>query len=735
MGIEKFFNSIEENNIANLDCEFTCKLKTPVKTKYLLIDFNSIVHITSVDVVNDLNYILYYILKGKVIGNVKVLKLMKQYDLDDNVDMITLKTVNLDNIILDKVKEYVINIITNFVDPKLLEYLYIAVDGVPNKTKMLEQKKRRYMGAIIGLMKKRILEKWASNLDKLRYEFEMHKFSWYKINISPGTEFLKKLNVMLRNLDFGKILPKLKEYAYSGSDEFGEGEKKIVDYVNIKYKSGVVTVYSPDSDMTLLCLLLSNKVHDIFILRHNQQEHNYDVVNILLLRQNLCNYVNNGIEVPFKCDRVIDDIVFILTIFGNDFLPKIESVNVKTDFTKIIDKYIKLLEISKDYVIMEHGNSKVLNQPVFVELLAMLHRGEGANLQNIYMVNHYQNYNKLKRVLGADNDNFVSVMNDFLGKLRKFNRLVRDNNINDNWLNEQKEFIEVLSKLTKINRTVNNEDFIKEYVEYYKTNNKLAKVRIGLNRFSKSINDSYYRDRLEKSLDNIDETLKITKYDEEIFKLDNMLDEYVQKLHAYPLNLGNVSVDMKRYVWSCEPIGKSVEKYYKHAFGVNMNNVDSVVKKYIEGLVWVFNYYYNDNPSGPNVWFYKYNNAPLLTQIYLYMNKIKDDHYLDQVQKGLSKYNVSVNDFFREEEHLIYVSPISLYPDIVPEKYVNVSKKIRYINVEKIVDDVMNENVSNEINCEGVTFLNKCHIGQLSVGDDPLVDWAKDKEFIKLLRG
>ncbi len=46
--------------------------------------------------------------------------------------------------------------------------------------------------------------------------------------------------------------------------------------------------------MTLLCLLLNNYFDSVKIIRHNQQQNNYDIVDTDLLRNNLYNYVNNA---------------------------------------------------------------------------------------------------------------------------------------------------------------------------------------------------------------------------------------------------------------------------------------------------------------------------------------------------------------------------------------------------------------------------------------------------------
>jgi len=130
-------------------------------------------------------------------------------------------------------------------------------------------------------------------------------------------------------------------------------------------------------------------------------------------------------------------------------------------------------------------------------------------------------------------------------------------------------------------------------------------------------------------------------------------------------------------------------------------------------------------------WFYQYNNAPLLTQIY---NFIKDqpDNYIDKLSKDISKYEVKTKDFFVEEEHLMYVSPIQSYPEIIPSKYKKV--KVDTINIKKITDEIFNNKMSDEIDCRGVIFLNKCHVNELHIDDDIMKSWDKDKQFIRKLR-
>ena len=69
---------------------------------------------------------------------------------------------NLDNLIIHKVCLYVKWLLQQFPH---LQYLYIAIDGVPLYAKIIEQRKRRVIGNLIGQSRDLLLEHFKSELD------------------------------------------------------------------------------------------------------------------------------------------------------------------------------------------------------------------------------------------------------------------------------------------------------------------------------------------------------------------------------------------------------------------------------------------------------------------------------------------------------------------------------------------------------------------------------------------
>ena len=104
------------------------------------------------------------------------------------------------------------------------------------------------------------------------------------------------------------------------------------------------------------------------------------------------------------------------------------------------------------------------------------------------------------------------------------------------------------------------------------------------------------------------------------------------------------------------------------------------------------------------------------------------------LQKGLEKYEVDEKDYFKPSEHLMYTSAITEYPEIIPKEYQGKINKIKIIDINKIANDIWKKESSDEIDCRGVLFLNKCHINEIHLDNDIMKSYENDKKFLKLLR-
>lgn len=747
MGIERFFTSIEENNITNLKNKFTEEYQSKLDADYFFIDFNSIVHITSFKVSVDLNYIIYQILiKSNKQDDVKFIIDKYNLEFDNNINIKELYEYLdgvIDDIVIDQVINEVVDIVDKYIKTEQLKTLFIAIDGVPNKAKMAEQRKRRYMGSILSIVKDLIYDKHKDKMDKNRKLFEQYKISFNKNKIGPGTEFMHKLYIRLLDNDFNlrirNLCPKLTKIICSGQYEGGEGEKKIVDYLmNNKFDKSNHVIYSPDSDVTLLALLLNNnEIKNLTILRHNQQKHTYDIINVDKLAENLFAYVKSKCKNEVEKYRIIDDIVFALTIFGNDFLPKIESFDVKNDFGRLIDRYIETIN-NGNYIIEsdKKNKRKKINHKMLLLFIKHVHIEEGSRLQKNYLSVNYSNYNKLKELLDANHDNFTLVMSTFLDKLHEFNNDMKKmeyNNIINKWGNDTK-FIPYLIKVS-IFKDTDQLNFLNMYYNYFKKEHKIPKARVILHKYSRSTEDEYHQKQMSNMMSYIDDKITITEYDKEVYKFENMLDEYQKKLNSSNLELGTISVDYKTYKWNAEKIEKGVLRYYNDFFGIKTLDIknkklNKLLYDYVLGLIWVFDYYYNFSPDKyTSGWQYSYDRAPLLTQIYYYLRDNSNNNIIDEMQEYVDKSYIEKDKYFNPLEHLLYVSPKNVLLEIAPKEFHKLIKKENiFLDTTKIGRSIIKKHNNNVIDCRGVKFLTKCHI------NDSIVPFIVDNKFIKLLR-
>jgi len=332
MGIERFFKSI--NSL------YSNKIIKPIyqnnSITHFYFDFNSMIHKNSQKVINELNDLLLDSLiykyseqsgmdKDIVIDDFN--EINKLYNINIGIDSFYKNTHKID--VYSLISECIFNNIKNYLSfyPNC-KLLYIGIDGVPSVGKMVEQQDRRYKGYIMSKISKILMEKYKYLLDNNNfdftniyneYEYLQLKFSFDKSLISPQTDYMIQFINLLKKQNFGLNV------VISDFDEIGEGEKKIVKYIK-KYnkKDDKIIIYSPDADMIIMSMILP---YHINILRHEQSDSRDDIIDIQSIRE-----VFNPVE----------DIAYIFSVFGDDFIPKIEWVNVQHHLKKILEEYKKL---------------------------------------------------------------------------------------------------------------------------------------------------------------------------------------------------------------------------------------------------------------------------------------------------------------------------------------------------------------------------------------------------------
>jgi hypothetical protein len=240
------------------------------------------------------------------------------------------------------------------------------------------------MSKISGLLK----EKYKNNLNNSKfyyanlyneYEFLNLKFSFDKNLISPCTDFMVDFIKELKKQKFGIG----KEIVISDFNEKGEGEKKIIIHIkkNCKIGKDNIIIYSPDADMIIMSMILD---HSIWILRHEQADSTDSIINI------------ENIKKEFNpCSEV----AYIFSVFGDDFIPKIEWINVTKDIGMILSEYKKMnIRIIENGEINFENLQKFFSQIKKFERPFMKTKNRFDNIIPVVNNSSFKYYNELNNI-------------------------------------------------------------------------------------------------------------------------------------------------------------------------------------------------------------------------------------------------------------------------------------------------------------------------------------------------
>jgi len=756
MGIMEFFGSLINSNIIDA---IKLNFLDRIDAKHFFIDSNSIAHTSSQNVMADLDQLLKEILKQgynkQLPTNDPIKAISKKYDLQEFTHSIT-HIKNIEDVVEKYVAYFtphrvnqliiseIINDITIMIQtftPENVETFMLAFDGVPSKGKMMESGSRRLMMAFVSKYKSLILKKYTNYLESLPDfvdVFETHRIVWTRANITPGTEFMDALSKQLHDKVTYKIFtrdrPRMK-LLISDIYEIGEGEKKILNYIryHLSGSNDKIVVYSPDSDVVLYCLLMP--LNNVKMLRHNQQTKGYDLINVFEFKENIHFYVNshpnNKEEREYDRNRLVYDIVFLSTFFGNDFVPRIETINVKRSFQKIIDIYLTTLLSFENHVYLmkiKDGKKKI-NYHFLIEVVKKLTLEEEKFIEKNHLFNKYIKFGTIMYAFpyyDIDESNIVSIYQEFTRKYGELKMTITQRMPLDKFLVD-KEFIFSLKStimmtdqngITITTAHLPGKEFINVLTKYYVLNKSFPKLNINLYEYTWSINDYKHKQKIAGKND----------YQIEVYKMENMLDEYHRKFNATQLDLSP----------------NAIEDFYLNNFNVTATvkknkldpDTEKVVKHYLRGLLWVVEYYFND-PDYLNLWGYQYERAPLLYHIMILLESM-DQSSLDDMVTELDKFRVTdINNFFNPLELLAFMTPqLEEAQLLLPPEIRNWMKTSEfalefYPNISKFALNAFKMNTCSSIDCRSMPYLSKCN---LHIDGHGKTQPSEDKAFISSIR-
>jgi 5'-3' exoribonuclease 1 len=260
--------------------------------------------------------------------------------------------------------------IVSFVPPA--ELLFIAIDGIPPRAKMVQQRSRRFVSA------------WRKDVLKARAGVVT---PWDNSSITPGTPFMQAVCEGLKAQFVGQKERYPFDIVLSDSNSPGEGEAKIMAHIRANGSdpvgtngnggtnegAGVDVVYGLDADLIMLSLAARDR--EIFLLREPAQ---YDVRNTnaaFLFFDIGCLY--RSIEKEYGASRVRDYVVLCF-ILGNDFLPPLGYLKIRCQGIDIVMKaYAAAVGDSKEFLVTDAG----INYGVLLKVLEHLKDAEDMQMQ------------------------------------------------------------------------------------------------------------------------------------------------------------------------------------------------------------------------------------------------------------------------------------------------------------------------------------------------------------------
>ena len=474
--------------------------------------------------------------------------------------------------LIKSVLEY-IDIIFDYVNPK--ELFYISIDGIPPRSKMVQQRNRRFMKnwrnekLLIPLRKKNLMN-----------EINAIQSEWDSSSISPGTKFMNELSQAINNK-----LKKESKYKYiksilSDSHEEGEGEYKIYNYMTQNKITKDSIIYGLDADLIMLSLLNETNIHllrePLFLEVNDKQPFLYLSIN--KLKESIKLFYDDYF--PIDKENLIKYYVFLSFLLGNDFIPHISFISIKNNSIEELLNFYKNIsnELNENILIIE--NKKKLHYKInynfLIELFHRLSKIETEKL--IYITNKYYKKRPFIKKFNNELDYFKNML-EMYPQLNKGNDVIEVGS--SNW---QKNYYHY--KFNTID-TKDIRDISLNYLEtlqftleyyfhqtyhptfYYRYNNSPLLIDVYNYLLSLKLDNSNEGENIKITIpfNELYPDIKITiplqllmilppsSFDllekQEHYKLMTDINQGV--LHYYPTDF-KVDTHLKDYLWLCNPI-------------------------------------------------------------------------------------------------------------------------------------------------------------------------------------
>jgi len=294
-------------------------------------------------------------------------------------------TSTIINKVLETIRKYITLI-------KPSKCVYIALDGVAPVAKLEQQRSRRFKSVYQQTITNGLMQSEVVNIEGKEENTIIASnliANWNTASITPGTLFMKTLNTAIFERFNNPNEYQLETILFSGSNECGEGEHKIFQYIRdneTKHSDEITYVYGLDADLIMLSLNHLHMCPNLYLFRETPEFikslnseldplDNY-VLNISELSSAIAGEMINEKDVS-KLNSVVktrltSDYILLCFFLGNDFMPHFPALNIRTTgITKLLNAYnATCLNKNGNITYLTHG--EVINWKQLRSLLYFL---------------------------------------------------------------------------------------------------------------------------------------------------------------------------------------------------------------------------------------------------------------------------------------------------------------------------------------------------------------------------
>ena len=273
--------------------------------------------------------------------------------------------------------------------------VFIAFDGVAPVAKLEQQRSRRFKSLYQTSVSRSITR-------------SVEPDPWNTTVITPGTPFMKTLDIQVKNAFIDPTKYGLKTIRFSGSNDCGEGEHKIFDYIRenaLEHQSNNTVIYGLDADLIMLSINHLPVAPNLYLFRetphfiqsiHSEFEPNeHYMLDIPELARTITLTMNNEEELSREQQNLrIYDYILLCFFLGNDFMPHFPAINIRTGgMDKMIQAYQATIGGTNEYL----TDGTKLNWKSIRKLVQFLATNEHEFLKQEHKLRDRKERNRLPR--------------------------------------------------------------------------------------------------------------------------------------------------------------------------------------------------------------------------------------------------------------------------------------------------------------------------------------------------